>query len=76
VQVLEPVSGGFVALIASVTGCCRPAAGDVFFIPVTARGAAAPRLIAQANYLAVAPGGRGIWVQQASRPGQLPGEPG
>ncbi|HLQ57752.1 MAG TPA: hypothetical protein VK162_26210 [Streptosporangiaceae bacterium] len=73
-QVVEPVSGGFVALLASETGCCRPAVGDVFFIPVTARGAAAPRLIAHANYLAVAPGGRDIWVQQASPPGHLPGD--
>ena len=73
-QVVEPVSGGFVALLANGTGCCRPAVGDLFFIPVTARGVAAPRLIAHANYLAVAPGGRDIWVQQASPRGHRPGD--
>jgi len=73
-QVVEPVSGGFVALLANEAGCCRPAVGDVFFVPVTARGVAAPRLIAHANYLAVAPGGRDIWVQQASPPDHLPGD--
>jgi hypothetical protein len=74
VQVLEPVSGGFVALLASQAGCCLPAVGDVFFIPVTARGVGAPRLIARASALAVAPGGQGVWVQQASLPGRLPGD--
>jgi hypothetical protein len=74
VQVVDPVPGGFVALLASDVGCCLPAVGDVFFIPVTARGTAAPRLIAHANALAVAPGGRGIWIQQASPPGHLPGD--
>jgi hypothetical protein len=74
VQVVDPVPGGFVALLASPAGCCLPAVGDVFFIPVTGRGAGAPRLIAHANALAVAPGGAGIWVQRASPPGHLPGD--
>jgi hypothetical protein len=74
VQVVDPVPGGFVALLASPAGCCLPAVGDVFFIPVTAHGAGPPRLIAHANALAVAPGGTGIWVQQASPPGHLPGD--
>lgn len=69
VQSLQPVSGGFVALLDNETGCCQPVGGHVFFIPVTARGAAAPRLIAHADHLAVAPGGQDIWVQQGGPPG-------
>jgi hypothetical protein len=69
VRYLQAVAGGFVALLAGETGCCRPAVGEVFFIPVTSRGTAAPRLIAHASYLAVTPNGRDIWAQWASPPG-------
>jgi hypothetical protein len=65
VQQIEAVSGGFVALLANVTGSVYPAVGDVFFIPVTGQGAARPHLIAQASYLAVDPDHRDIWVQQS-----------
>ena len=71
---IEPVTGGFVVLLASEAGSAFPAVGDVFFIPAAARSVAAARLIAHANYLAVAPNGRDIWVQQASPPGHLPGD--
>jgi hypothetical protein len=71
---IEPVTGGFVVLLASETGSAFPAVGDVFFIPATARSVAAARLIAHANYLAVAPNGRDLWVQRASPPGHLPGD--
>ncbi len=70
----EPVAGGFVVLVASETGSAFPAIGEVLFIPYTARGIAAARLIAYANYLAVAPNGRDIWIQRASPPGHLPGD--
>jgi hypothetical protein len=41
-----------------------PVVGDAFFLPVTSRGVGPPRLIARANYLAVAPNQRDIWVEQ------------
>jgi len=71
VENLLPVSGGFVTLLTTPrASCCRPPVGAVFFLPVTARGVGAPRQIAQADHLAVAPGGQGIWVQRTGRPGE------
>jgi hypothetical protein len=68
------VSGGVVALLSSDAPMGYPAIGDAFFIPVTARGAAAPRLMTRANYLAVALNQRDIWVERASAPpGRGPG---
>jgi hypothetical protein len=77
---IAPVSGGAVALLGSDATGVYPGIGAVFFIPVTSRGAAAPRsprsprLIAWASYLAVAPNQRDVWVEQASEPpGRGPG---
>jgi hypothetical protein len=71
---IASVPGGVVALVSSDAGGGYPAIGEVFFIPITSRGAAAPRLIARANYLAVALNQRDIWVEQASAPpGRGPG---
>ena len=75
VRQIAPVSGGVVALVGSEAAGGYPAIGAVFFIPVTSRGAAAPRLIAWASYLAVALNQRDIWVQRASAPpGRGPGD--
>ncbi len=71
---IASVPGGVVALLGSDTAGGYPATGAVFFIPVTSRGAAAPRLIARASYLAVALNQRDIWVEQANAPpGRGPG---
>jgi hypothetical protein len=68
VRQIASVSGGVVALLGSEAAEGYPAMGAVFFIRVTSRGAAVPRLIARASYLAVAPNQRDIWVEQASAP--------
>jgi hypothetical protein len=74
VRQIVSASGGVVALLGSDAGGGYPAIGAVFFIPVTSRGAAAPRLIAWASYLAVAPNHRDIWVERAgASPGRGPG---
>jgi len=71
---LAAVPGGLVALVGSDAAAGYRTIGEVFFIPFTARGAAAPRLIARANYLAVALNPHDIWVEQASAPpGRGPG---
>ena len=76
VRQIASVSGGVVALLGSDAAGAYPAIGAVFFIPVTSRGAAAPRLIAWASYLAVAPNQRDIWVERAgaSPAGRGPGD--
>jgi hypothetical protein len=75
VRQIAPVSGGVVALVGSEAAGGFPALGAVLFIPVTSRGAAAPRLIAWASYLAVALNRREIWVERASAPpGRGPGD--
>jgi hypothetical protein len=68
VQQVTSVSGGVVALISSHGSAGLPDIGDVVFIPVNASGAGAPRVIARANYMAVAPDQRRIWVEQAGPP--------
>jgi hypothetical protein len=68
VRQIASVSGGVVALLGSDAPGGYPAMGAVLFIPVTSRGAAAPRLIAWASYLAVALNQRDIWVERASAP--------
>jgi hypothetical protein len=68
VRQIASVSGGVVALLGSDAAGGYPGTGAVFFIPVTSRGAAAPRLIARASYLAVALNQRDIWVERASVP--------
>lgn len=74
VQEITSVSGGAVVLLSDDAQAGYPAIGDAFFIPVTSRGIGAPRLIARANYLAVALNQRDIWVEQAGAPpGREPG---
>ena len=68
VQQVASVSGGVVALISGHGAAGLPDTGDVLFIPVSASGAGVPRVIARANYMAVAPGQRRIWVEQAGPP--------
>ena len=68
VQQVTSVAGGVVALISSHGSAGLADVGVVLFIPVTGSGAGPPRVIARANYLAVAPDHRGIWVEQAGPP--------
>jgi hypothetical protein len=62
------VAGGVVALIDSDGPGNLPDVGDVLFVPVGARGAGQPRVIARANYMVAAPDGRDVWVEQAGAP--------
>lgn len=68
VQQVASVAGGVVALLSSHGSAGLADIGNVLFIPVTASGAGAPRVIARANYMAVAPDHRSIWVEQAGPP--------
>ena len=68
VQQVESVAGGVVALISSHGSAGLADVGVVLFIPVTGSGAGAPRVIGRANYMAVAPDHRGIWVERAGLP--------
>jgi len=68
VHQVTSVAGGVVALIFSHGQGGLPDIGDVVFIPVGASGAGAPRIIARANYMALAPNHRDIWVEQAGPP--------
>jgi hypothetical protein len=68
VQQVVSVTGGVVALIYSYGAADLPDIGDVLFVPVDASGAGPPRIIARANYLAVAPNHRDVWVEQAGPP--------
>jgi hypothetical protein len=65
IREIASVAGGAAVLLGDGGNTGQPAIGDVFFIPLTSRGAGAPRLIARANYLAVALNRRDIWVEQA-----------
>ena len=67
VEQISSVAGGVVALIYSHGSAGLPDIGDVLFVPVDARGPA-PRIIARANYLALAPNRRDVWVEQAGPP--------
>jgi hypothetical protein len=70
VQEIASVSGGVVVLLSGYALTGYQGTGDAFFVPVTTRGIGTPRLIAQANYLAVALNRRDIWVEQAgAQPG-------
>jgi hypothetical protein len=68
VQQVIAVAGGVVALVYSRGPGGLPDIGDVLFVPVGARGAGTPRVIARANYIAAAPDGRDVWVEQAGAP--------
>jgi hypothetical protein len=68
VQQIISAAGGVVVLVFSHGAAGLPDLGDVLFIPVGASGAGPPRLIARANYMALAPDHRDIWVQQAAPP--------
>ena len=45
-----------------------PDIGDVVFIPAGASGPGTPRIIARANYMALAPDHSDVWVEQAGPP--------
>jgi hypothetical protein len=68
VEQIFSVAGGVVALIYSHGAGDLPDIGDVVFVPVDASEAGPPRIIARANYIALAPGDRDIWVEQAGPP--------
>jgi hypothetical protein len=68
VQQVVSVAGGVVALIYSHGSADLPDIGDVLFIPVSASRAGPARIIARANYMAIAPNHRDVWVQQAGPP--------
>ena len=68
VRQIISVTGGVVALVYGYGSAGLPDIGDVLFVPVDAAGAGAPRLIARANYMALAPDGRDVWVEQAGPP--------
>jgi hypothetical protein len=74
VRQIVSVSGGVVVLLTDDAQTGYPAIGDAFFLPVTSRGVGMARLIARANYLAVALNEHDIWVEQAGAPpGRKPG---
>ena len=68
VQQITSAAGGIVALIFSHGSAGLPDIGDVIFVPVSTSGTGAPRIIARANYMALAPNRRDIWVEQAAPP--------
>jgi hypothetical protein len=68
VQQIISVAGGVIALIYSQGAAGLPDVGDVLFVPVDASGAGPPRIIARANYMALAPNHRDVWVEQAGPP--------
>ena len=68
VQQVIAVAGGVVALVDLLGPGDLPDVGDVLFVPVSARGAGQPRIIARANYMVAAPDGRDVWVEQAGPP--------
>jgi hypothetical protein len=68
VQQIISVAGGVVVLVYSHGSADLPDIGDVLFVPVDASGAGPPRLIARANFMALAPNHRDIWVEQAGPP--------
>jgi hypothetical protein len=68
VQQIGSVNGGVVALIDSQGPAGLPDIGDVMYIPVGAHGLGTPRLVARANYMAVAPDHSAVWVEQAGLP--------
>jgi hypothetical protein len=68
VQQVASVAGGVVALVSNHGSAGLADVGAVLFIPVTGSKAGPPRVIARANYLAVAPDHHGIWVERAGPP--------
>jgi len=68
VRQIISVAGGIVAVLAGDGPAGLPDIGDVLFIPVSGSRTGAARVIARANYMAVAPNHRHIWVEQAGPP--------
>jgi hypothetical protein len=68
VRQIISAAGGVVAVLAGNGPAGLPDIGDVLFIPVSASGAGTPRVIARANYAALAPNRRDVWVEQAGPP--------
>jgi hypothetical protein len=70
VRQVDAVPGGFIALLGGNAAQGNLAAGDVLLVRLGPRGAATPRLIAQASYLAVAPDRREIWLERTGAGGR------
>ena len=68
VQQIVPVSGGVVALLTGHGSGGLRDIGAVIFVPADPAGTAGPRVIARANYIAAAPDGASVWVEQAGHP--------
>jgi hypothetical protein len=68
VQQIVPVSGGVVALLASHGPDGLRDLGVAVFVPADLPGAAQPRVLARANYIAAAPDGGSVWIEQAAQP--------
>ncbi len=68
VRQIISVAGGIVTVLAGRGPASLPDIGDVWFIPVRGSRLGAARRIARANYVAVAPDRRDIWVEQAGPP--------
>jgi len=68
VEQIVSAAGGVVVLVFGHGSAGLPDIGDVLFVPVSASGVGPPRLIARANYMALAPNRRDIWVEQAAPP--------
>jgi len=68
VRQIISVAGGIVTVLAGDGPAGLPDIGDVLFIPVSGSRMGAARRIARANYVAVAPDHRDIWVEQAGPP--------
>ena len=69
VQQITSAAGGIVALVFSHGSAGLPDIGDVIFVPAAGTsGTGAPRIIARANYIALAPNRRDIWAEQAAPP--------
>ena len=67
-QQINSVAGGVVVLVFGHGPAGLPDIGDVLFVPVGASEAGPARLIAHANYMAVAPNRRDVWVEQVAPP--------
>jgi hypothetical protein len=70
VREVDAVPGGVIALLGGDGAEGDRAAGDVFYVRLGPGGAATPRLVAQASYLAVAPSRRETWLERTGAGGR------
>jgi hypothetical protein len=68
VRQIISVAGGVIVVLAGDGSAGLPDIGNVLFIPAGASGAGTARVIARANYVALAPNHRDVWVEQAGAP--------